>query len=277
MSSAHFSTEAGHLDRARTVRRGGRGRAGRVRARAGVPPVLGENTMMNFVSFEPHTRRRRTCTWRGSRHRSRRRVRVLHRRGVADDARPGRGRRSRRGYSHGARTHDTPCTEVDVFTPPRRSLLHIAAAQVPGESVSPMAVRGVMDLGLHGRRAMVTGGTKGIGRAVVDELVAEGGAESPEPPRATPTRWTPLAGSCRAAGASPWPAGPPRSPTRLRCTDFIDAAAASSAVIDVLVNNAGAARPGTFETLPTRTGTATWTSSSSPRSGAPARRSASAA
>jgi quercetin dioxygenase-like cupin family protein len=31
---------------------------------------------------------------------------------------------------HGARTLDTRCTEVDVFTPPRRSLLQHAAAQV---------------------------------------------------------------------------------------------------------------------------------------------------
>ena len=47
-----------------------------------------------------------------------------------------------------------------------------------------------MDLGLRGRRALVTGGTKGIGAAIVDLLADEGAAES--------------ATRRRGGAASPW-------------------------------------------------------------------------
>src|SRR5579875_1632941 len=103
-----------------------------------------------------------------------------------------------------------------------------------------------MDLGLTGRRAIVTGGTKGLGRAVAAELLAEGAAVvicSRDPGELTET-----AAELAAAGGSV---------TALPCdvTDpaqveaFVAAATAALGGLDVLVNNAGAARPGRFETL----------------------------
>ena len=38
-----------------------------------------------------------------------------------------------------------------------------------------------MDLGLKGLRAVVTGGTKGIGRAAADIFAGEGASEAPVP------------------------------------------------------------------------------------------------
>jgi quercetin dioxygenase-like cupin family protein len=126
----------GHPDRARTVRRGGRGRAGRVRARAGVPPVLGQNTLTNFVRFEPHTEAPVHV------HEEEQIVIVLD--GEFEFSIDGDVRTMRPGdvavippwVPHGARTLDSGCTEVDVFTPPRRSLLQHAAAQVGTKPVA---------------------------------------------------------------------------------------------------------------------------------------------
>ena len=103
-----------------------------------------------------------------------------------------------------------------------------------------------MELGLDGRRAVVTGGSKGLGKAIAAELLAEGAqvvicsrnqAELDE-----------------AAAELGKPGG---TVTALRCdvTDpgqvaaFLDEAAAVLGGIDILVNNAGGARPGRFESL----------------------------
>jgi quercetin dioxygenase-like cupin family protein len=86
-------------------------------------PVLGENVMVNFVRFEPNT------------------VAPLHWHDeeqisfviegefefqVGDETRilrPGDSVAIPPNVPHGARTHDKTCLEVDVFHPPRKSLL----------------------------------------------------------------------------------------------------------------------------------------------------------
>ena len=103
-----------------------------------------------------------------------------------------------------------------------------------------------MDLGLRGRRAVVTGGSKGLGKAIAAELLAEGAAV------AICSRHKAELDEAAAELAAPG-----RSITALPCdvTDpgqvesFIAAAAAALGGADILVNNAGAARPGQFAAL----------------------------
>jgi 3-oxoacyl-[acyl-carrier protein] reductase len=103
-----------------------------------------------------------------------------------------------------------------------------------------------MDLGLRGRRAIVTGGSKGLGQAIAAELLAEGAAVAICSRNQAELDET--AAELAASGGSV---------TALPCdvTDpgqvesFIAAAAAALGGTDILVNNAGAARPGRFAAL----------------------------
>lgn len=104
-----------------------------------------------------------------------------------------------------------------------------------------------MDLALSGRRAVVTGGTKGIGRAIVEELLAEGASV------AFCARHDDEVKAAQAeleATAAPTVAGWVTDVTDAEAVErFIEESASALGGIDILVNNAGAAHPGTFETL----------------------------
>ena len=128
----HFSTAAGGTPTApgRFVDVGG------IEAVEFVPglafrPVLGERTMMNFVSFEPHTEAPMHV------HEEEQMVLVLE--GEFDFQIEDDVRTMRAGdvavvpgwVPHGARTTGSSCREIDVFNPPRRSLLEHAARPAP--------------------------------------------------------------------------------------------------------------------------------------------------
>jgi quercetin dioxygenase-like cupin family protein len=91
--------------------------------------VLGENTMLNFVTFAEHTEAPRHV------HVEEQIVLVID--GEFDFEIDGDVRTMRAGdvavvppwVPHGARTHDTTCVEVDVFNPPRETLLEHARKQ----------------------------------------------------------------------------------------------------------------------------------------------------
>lgn len=92
-------------------------------------PVLGEDTMVNFVHFAPHTEAPRHA------HAEEQIVVVLE--GEFDFEIAGEVRTMRPGdvavvpswVPHGARTGTTSCYEADVFNPPRETLLDHARTQ----------------------------------------------------------------------------------------------------------------------------------------------------
>jgi 3-oxoacyl-[acyl-carrier protein] reductase len=103
-----------------------------------------------------------------------------------------------------------------------------------------------MDLGLSGKRAIVTGATKGIGRAIAEELAREGAdlaicarqqdelEAAAQDLRGHGTKIHAQVADVTVAEA---------------VTDFVSSAAEALDGLDILVNNAGRAYPGTFETL----------------------------
>jgi quercetin dioxygenase-like cupin family protein len=95
----------------------------------GFRPVLGQRAMANFVSFEPGTEAPRHV------HEEEQIVIVLDGEFTFDldgDVRvmkPGDVAVIPAWVPHGAWTTDSKCLEVDVFCPPRKSLLDLAGAQ----------------------------------------------------------------------------------------------------------------------------------------------------
>ena len=99
----------------------------------GFRPVLGDGAMVNFVSFEPGSEAPKHV------HEEEQIVIVLD--GEFTFDLDGDVRVMRRGdvcvipawVPHGAWTTDSSCLEVDVFCPPRQSLLKLAEAQATAE------------------------------------------------------------------------------------------------------------------------------------------------
>lgn len=92
-------------------------------------PVLGDNVMTNFVTYAPHTEAPLHV------HEEEQVVIVLD--GELEFVIDGQTKLMRPGdvavipswVPHGARTLEVGCTQVDVFTPPRKTLLDHARAQ----------------------------------------------------------------------------------------------------------------------------------------------------
>ena len=110
----------------------------------------------------------------------------------------------------------------------------------------PLCEDFLVDLGLAGKKAIVTGASKGLGRAIAEELAREG-ADLAVCARHQ-DELDAAAAELRATGRKVHAqAADVTDPEQIK--DFVTRSAQALGGLDILVNNAGGARPGTFETL----------------------------
>ena len=103
-----------------------------------------------------------------------------------------------------------------------------------------------MELGLRGRKAIVTGGSKGLGRAIAEELAREGADVAICARHGDEVR---RAGRELEAIGTTVVAEPADVTDPAEVASFVARAADAMGGIDILVNNAGRAHPGMFATL----------------------------
>jgi 3-oxoacyl-[acyl-carrier protein] reductase len=103
-----------------------------------------------------------------------------------------------------------------------------------------------VDLGIAGRRVLVTGGSKGLGLAIAEELVREGASVAICARDASEVE---AAGEALRAGGTTVHAQVADVTSPEDVQRFVASSAEALGGIDALVNNAGRAHPGTFETL----------------------------
>jgi 3-oxoacyl-[acyl-carrier protein] reductase len=97
-------------------------------------------------------------------------------------------------------------------------------------------------LGLEGRRALVTGGSKGLGEAIARELVSEGARVA-----ICSRNEHEVQATAEAIGVAHAQVADVTDPEQVR--DFVGRSAEALGGVDFLVNNAGGAHPGNFEAL----------------------------